>query len=262
MDVYRASDSIFLNSKAMIVEYHDVIKSPWIALLISLIGDSDANTIFDFSEFKSVKGPKHLLNHLVVWYINRRNINFLRDLKIRDEFKNVPDEFYANMLYNFTYNNPSIFKFPMHPLNMANVIANLISWRIVSNIYIYNEIKSDLVENDIKTIFPRDVKFISGNFDEVVKAMPNDSTYVFSDITKINTLIETDHIGFSSILIADGYGYNFDMDGKPKVDVEYIKDKYHCKIDFFDNVHAHRGWANGTKRDNKGNTANEGKETI
>ena len=74
-----------------------------------------------------------------------------------------------------------------------------------------------------------------GDLTECLKKIPIDSTYVFSDIMKINNLIENDHINYSSFIIARDLRYNYKEDDKTKlkIDIESLSENYVFKPAFF-----------------------------
>ena len=104
----------------------------------------------------------------------------------------------------------------------------------VKNIYIYSENYSKLIEEDVSSIHGK-IKYVYGDLKSVLEdnEIKSNTTFVFSDIEKINTLVELDILKFSTILMADQYRYNYDDDGELKVNVEKLADEYVYKLFFY-----------------------------
>ena len=62
---------------------------------------------------------------------------------------------------------------------------------------------------------------------------------MISDITKLQTIADMDRLECASVLIADGYRYNYieDDSTKLKVDIEQLQRNIPCKISFFNNLY-------------------------
>ena len=54
--VYTCKDTLFYNSQCLFIEYHDVLKSPWLILLNVVKNNEDLNRVFDMSEIKNLDG--------------------------------------------------------------------------------------------------------------------------------------------------------------------------------------------------------------
>ena len=69
--------------------------------------------------------------------------------------------------------------------------------------------------------------------------IPSNSTFVFSDVFKINALKDAGKLNGASILLADGYRYNYHS--KPAVeedllvDIADLRQKYVFELNSFDN---------------------------
>ena len=88
---------------------------------------------------------------------------------------------------------------------------------------------------------------MNGKFEDLVKIIPQDSTYVFSDIEKVNDLVKMNRLNLSCVLIANGLRYNFmeNDSSKLKVDLEELSKKYIFKYSFFDNFDFNNALSNG-----------------
>ena len=56
MKVYRAYDEMFVNSKSLVIEYHDVLRAQWFATLQCLVKTDAVDDFFDLSYLKTMDG--------------------------------------------------------------------------------------------------------------------------------------------------------------------------------------------------------------
>ena len=69
------SNTIFLNSDYIVIEYIDIIKSPYIVLLNHIRRNKRIREILNLEEIDNLGE-----DGLIEWYINRKHQNFLIDL--------------------------------------------------------------------------------------------------------------------------------------------------------------------------------------
>ena len=83
-------------------------------------------------------------------------------------------------------------------------------------------------------------KYVYGDLVKVLKEneITSNSTFVFSDITKINSLKEAGILNLSSVIIADRYGYNYGGENEVVIDLEKYLSEDTFKLDFFDNLNS------------------------
>lgn len=231
----RCDDFIFYNSKAVFVEYIDVIRSPYFPILFSMANRTEQtpNSIFDFS---SVAGMD--ADELCNVYYSRRNQNVFYDF-VR---KGVPVEYekvdkMADMLIE---ENPEII-FRSEELNFVNVLTALM-WKdslLAKKAIIYYPFDNPTVKKDVAKLFDfnTNIEFACGPIEDVLKEVPDDSTYVFSDITNIETLERLGKLEMSSILVPLEYGYNYvdnnDLDSDLLIDIEEYSKNTVFKFDMF-----------------------------
>lgn len=234
-------NNVFLNSSSLVVEYNDVLKCPFFILFTSLVKNEEFRNIFDMSEFDNMNNED-----LYVYYITRKNINILKNLNIKKEaFENI---FKSNieLLYKwietFMYNEIeqfSAFTDYELELNFVKVLRNLINTKMVKDIYIFSDIKSSNIGNDIKHLYGESVKYVYGDLKDIINEnnISNDSTFVFSDINKIIELKNTNKLNLSTVLIADKFGYNYKEDNEtPIVDIDELSKNNIFKFSFFNNI--------------------------
>lgn len=228
--LFVAYRDIFMNSQCLFVEYHDVIKSPWFIFLIAAKDASAFKELFDTFEIDDLS-----YDGIYEWYMNRKTINPLLSLPLR---KDLADKAYDDIVkweddfLEAEIDNPDIVNIDMI-CSFAIILQNLLSTNVAKDIVIYTERYNKAIESDIANMFKNKVHYVHGNMNDVLKNIPDDSTYVFSDITKINTLKDCQKLNYSSVLIATRYGYNYNDDNSLVVDIDKLRDDYIFKINYF-----------------------------
>lgn len=234
--IYTGKDTMFYNSQCLFVEYHDVLKCPWFSLLCTVKNNECIHQLFDLSEIEDLDEME-----LFEWYINRKYRNIYQNFPIQKDRISIPlDIFYDEFLTeqmgfsDFFYQTDTTLNFNT-TLSVVSEMKDLIK-----KIIIYSEYENEFLKEDVYKNY-KHAEFVSGNFSDVIKNVPNDSTFVFSDINKINLLAENKKLDYSSILVCDGYRYNYTLTDKKKllVDIELLKKRFTFKLDFFDNIYIH-----------------------
>lgn len=223
---------VFLNSQSIFVEYVDLIKPTYYPLLQFM--SSHENTdhpIFDLSKISGLSSEK-----LGDWYVSRNHQNPLLDL-VRDDIQSkYPSKYFDDMLNKqieevpFLVNSATIF-------NVGNVLLSLFSQdnHLVKNFFIWYPYENETVKKDIEDTFDPIMKYgeiLTGDIQEALKKVPEDSTYIFSDITNVNVLEYLGKLAYSSIIIPQEYGYNA-MDGKFIIDFDLLRKETVFKLDQF-----------------------------
>jgi len=229
-NVYVGQKDIFYNSECLFVEYNDVLSIPWFFLLLQIRNDKTMNEVFDMELIKNYN-----IEEMVEWYIYRKHRNILKNIPLKDPnfFNGANLDFVLNELMDLT----PYFYGDFFDLNFVVTLQNaIIHKNIIHKIVVYSEYTNDYIEDSVKRNYPT-VSFVSGDFVEVVANVPNNSTFVFSDINKINILAKMDKLRYSSILVVDGYRYNYTKEDKNKIkiDIEGLMKDHIFKLDFFNN---------------------------
>lgn len=229
--VYTCKDTLFYNSQCLFVEYHDLLKSPWLILLEVIKENEDLNKVFDMSSIKDLEGES-----LVEWYLTRKNRNFFKDFPLYVEPDEEPtDEFYDNLLFELVTSNESFYNLNTE-LNFYNVLDMLSKQKmLIKKIIVYSENYDKNIEREISGRFDTNVNYQYGKFSELVDTLPNDTTFVISDINKVNILATENKLDFQSILIANKLRYNYDDEGNLKCDLDLLSQKFTFKYNFFEN---------------------------
>ena len=244
-------NNVFTNSTCIVVEYYDVLKAPWFAF-IQLLKDSDTlKEFFDTSDYVG-KESYEAFNR----YTLRRYRNPLLDLpmnipaiaaKLNIEAKpNTPftkeellkiHEWANHLLQDSLRINPIYFS-DDYCLNFLTAFERLLEMKkLVKKYIVYDEYSNPNVEQDIQENYHGAVTYVSGPFEELLKVVPTDTTYVFSDVRKIGYLKEYNRLEFSSILLAESFGYNYTKNYDDYlVDVFEYLDDIVFKFNIFNNI--------------------------
>ena len=201
---------------------------PMFVLLLILKDNESMKHVFDMSEFDSLSLPE-----LYEWYINRRNINFLKDLPLIISEETLPESFFDETLQGLLTQSDGIYSKDVE-LSFANVLRLVVAQeKLVKKIIVYNKEDNEYIRNDLMEMYGERVQFMHGNFRDVLELIPDDSTYVFSDINKINILADMNRLNCSSVIVAAGFRYNQIDSDSYKVNFKELESKFVFKHSFF-----------------------------
>lgn len=200
--------SVFLNSDYIVIEYIDLLKSPYFMLLSVLKSNEKFRGLLNLS------GIEHLDNAgLWEWYVNRKHQNFFADLVIQDKV----DMEYLNQLLEDQISLSKEFYKRAAPLNLVSSLISMTQKEIAGGVIIYYPHNNSFAKDDLARITGYDYTFMS-DFNEVMEKAKENSTYFLSDIKKIWQMKEHGCLKFSSITLPIEYRYNkknmtdFDID--------------------------------------------------
>ena len=226
----RVSKNFFINSECLFIEFNDVLQLPMFRFLQIMLQNEKLNDLFILDYLKGMNEEE-----LLLWYFNRRYINPLKELE-RIEFGN-------DQLDHFLYSNidksGADFLFSLDPdaFSMKAFVDKIVREKMSTKIKVYFPVYNQYIKAFIMNNWEDHVEFVFGDFKSSLTDVPQDTTFVFSDLTKINTLIETDHINFSSIAFPYEYAYNRNEKEKRFiVDCESLQKKYLFKICAFNAI--------------------------
>lgn len=240
--VVLTHEGVFLNNDAVFVEYEDVLRSIFFTVFYYLKDSDVVNEYFDLSEIEDLDDEE-----LYIWYAKRHERELLYNLVLRDDLfeklcdrdDNTRREFCKALLYHELDSN-SFYMEAAGYLNFMNVLKNYIKTDLKSKVYIYTENKSTEIEKDIINTFGPTVNYVYGDLLNVFKEnnITANSTFVFSDVSKVLTMKEAGILKFSSIIIADWFQYNYYDDMKTlKVDLAKLYNEEGVfKYEFFNNI--------------------------
>lgn len=221
---------VFLNSASIFVEYVDLIRVTYYPLLLAMKRHED-HPLYDVGKIN-----KLTVSEFGDWYVARKHQNPLLDL-IKDEFKDSISTSDLNKLLDEQIAEVPELLSTAPLINMGSVLLKLFDTDnlLVKKFFIWYPTNNPSVFKDITTTFEPIMKYgeiLTGPIDEALKKVPDDSTYVFSDITNINVLDYIGKLPFSSIIIPQEYGYNAE-DGKFIIDLDQLHKEAVFKLDYF-----------------------------
>ena len=96
----------------------------------------------------------------------------------------------------------------------------------------------EFIKKDVMKRYGSSIKVVFGSLEDIIEKeqISENSSYVFSDLRHINTLIKTKHFELASIMIADTYWYNYDEEFDPVVNIDELRKRFIFKLDFFNNL--------------------------
>lgn len=249
-------DSVFTNSKCLFVEYYDVLKAPFFAFIQKYKHSEKMQRYFDFSSYlKQDEDMSDVVRSFNV-YVCRRTINPLLSLPINTkeilkdmgedvkdtknlskEVKNKIREWVDLLLLKGISENPEFYSYD-YSLNFLDVLNSIVKLKdLIKRIIVYDEYDIENVKSDIVANYGSEVEYMSGNFQDVIKELPVDTTYVLSDIKKILGLKEENHLRLSSICLAESFCYNYTKDlSNYIIDLFGIYDNEIFKFNGFNNI--------------------------
>lgn len=204
-------DTIFYNADYIVIEYIDLIKSPYFLLLSMIRKNPKIKEILKIEEIEFLDDLA-----LYEWYINRRHQNFFIDLnRYPDKISNEK----LTELLNDQMNITDRFYTDCKPLPLAASLKAMKMQKISKDIIIYHPHSNFYAKNDLERMLQE--KFIwLYTFEDVMKKAGSNSTYFLSDIRHIEEMKKYGVLKFSSVTLPCEYRYNkknmkeFDFDYK------------------------------------------------
>lgn len=242
--VFTSGFNVFMNTDVLFIEYDDVIRSPMFIFLYMLHDNKAIEKIFDLSEFEGKS-----FEEIYEWYVQRDDKNVIKSMELQEDalekfFDNSEEKFdeWADAIYqNELAKTEILFKDEMY-LNFDAVLRRLLGekrdQKLVDKIYIWSPYESEFIKKDVMKRYGSSIKVVFGSLEDIIEKeqISENSSYVFSDLRHINTLIKTKHFELASIMIADTYWYNYDEEFDPVVNIDELRKKFIFKLDFFNNL--------------------------
>lgn len=236
--IFTSFNTPFSNSQCLFIEYDDVIKCPSFVLLMLIQDNEEIKKIFDLSPIIDLS-----IEELYEWYLRREDINIFRNFKLvngalETYFDNdeIQYQLFLDTIIEKEYNALPDVITTNSTLNFGESLT--LVGDSVKRIIVYNPFDSPVIRDDLESTYGNKVTFVTGDLFKVIKEnhIPSDSTFVFSDITKIYDVKEAGILCGASILIADKYKYNYNAENEPIIDFKDVLAEDYCRIDFFDNI--------------------------
>lgn len=213
-------DTIFYNADYIVIEYMDLIKSPFLILSHYIRNNPKLKEILKIEEIENLSSYG-----LYEWYINRKNQNFLIDLnrypdKIsKEELDAILDAQISS--HNFFYDSIDF-------LDLVKLLEYAKSISISNDILIYHPYNNNFAEIDLKAKVG-DFK-VYKDFNEILDIAGYNSTYFLSNVELLKKMEEKKVIERSSITIPIEYRYNKKDMNNFKDILEEMYKKYTYKL--------------------------------
>ena len=216
-------ESIFYNSDYIVIEYIDLIKSPYLILLNLIRQNPKLKQILKIEQIEFLDDAS-----LYEWYINIKHLYFFIDLN------KYPDLISNEQLYEIL--DDQLASTPiMHEeavlLPLTDMLKVLSKRRLVNDIIIYYPHNNDFAKKDLEYSIGVEYTFMN-DFEEVLKKCGANSTYFLSDINKINIMKEKGVLNFSSITLPIEYRYNKKNMEEMKIDLDELLKDHPFKLSY------------------------------
>lgn len=202
-------NTIFYNADYIVVEYIDLIKSPYLILLDMIRRNPRMKEILKIEEIEFLNDAA-----LYEWYLNRKHQNFFFDLnKYPDQISN---DALAAILDDQLSLSLNFYK-QSKALPMLASLKAMKTKKICRDIIIYHPHKNFHAKNDLDSILHEDFIWMT-RFEDVMKKAGSNSTYFLSDIHHIEEMKNAGVLKMSSVTLPIEYRYNkknmtdFDID--------------------------------------------------
>lgn len=231
--VFTSINSPFTNSDTIVIEYNDILRPLGFDVLRTMRTSIILDKIMDVGSIQNISNME-----LFEWYLFRDEINVFKNFNLNEElFKDIEDEFdWLDEFFFKEIDELNILDIAIK-YRLYDTLPSLCNQDLIKNVYVYTDKYSSSIEKDIKENFGIKAIYIYGDFIDSLKNhnINNETTYILSDILKLELLKENNLLEFSSILLSEGYGYNFDND-KPLIDLEELLNNTLFKIFYFNPI--------------------------
>ena len=234
INIYTTSNSnVFYNSKCLFIEFDDVMKMPQFLILVNVNDNERLNLIFDMSDVRGLPMPA-----LFEWYIHRKHKNIFMNfpLLLQSSKGKTKNQICEEVLQELLHTTDEFYS-DHADLKFTSIVDRISREKmLVQRVVVYNEYDNPSIKADLLSKYGDNVEFVCGRFEDVMKDMSPDSTFVFSDITKVERLRNIGKLDYSSVVIPINFRYNRKEDNKTewKVDLEALDKQCVYKHNFFD----------------------------
>lgn len=228
-------DAVFLNSKAVFVEYADLVRPIYITILKTLSVGEPIKEYPDFTlDFSEIIGLDD--EALDNWYVGRKYKNLLMNFVVEEDRENVRMADLEMILDKNIEIVPDVLKIAseLSVVQALHILFKSDNGLCKKGIIWYPYDNKAILE-DIQELFSDVADCIEikmGPIAEALKEVPDDATYIFSDITNIGVLEDVGKLDYSSVIVAEEYGYNAE-NGEFIVDIDKMRENHVFKFDRF-----------------------------
>ena len=231
--VFRSNNtSFFTNSKCVFIEYCDGLSLPWLVFLSFLSDIPGMDKLFDLDQIRCLDEFG-----LMEWYLNRKHRNPLYDLCYFDvdgELTEDQIEFVSGLddMLEEALRNKHIYEINL-TTNAVPILHHILTAEFVPSIVVYHPVENEYIKEDIHDMFGNKAEFKTGDIEDVLKEMPDDSMYIFSNAEYISILEDVDKLDYSAILAIHDYDYNWISDEQFLVNFEELEKDHVFKYAYF-----------------------------
>lgn len=212
--------------EVIFVTYDEVIKSPYPVLLHQIL--YRFRSVYEkFLNFDDIDGMD--VKALMLYCTKRTHKNVFRDLMITEfdidkSLKEATDRFFD------VYSKSDL-------LSIGDSLRRVAAQRFTKKIYIYTPVYDLRVHIDIQETYGDmdKINYVNGDFTEVIKNLPEITSYFLNDAEYVNALIEMKKLKHTTVLLAE-YGFNYIKEGDElfyKFDVESATEEHKFKFGSF-----------------------------
>ena len=191
-----------MRKEIMLIEYEDVIKCPSAGIL-NLIKKDYMDELKDLINVSKLKLMD--FNNIQRYSIERPTRNILDYIKV--------NQFNTETIYNALYNAYDTIYMDLPLMSIGDSVYFISKQKFTEKIYIFSEKYDKKIEFDIKENYCEldNVFYVAGDFKSIINNIEKPTSYILSDIDKVQTIIDENMIEFVEIMVAQ-YGYNYCID--------------------------------------------------
>ena len=231
--IFRTNNtSLFTNSKCVFIEYCDGVALPWLVLLSFLPKIQNIEKLFDVNQIRCLDDFG-----LMEWYLNRKHRNPLYDLCYFDVDGSLSEDqikFVSELddMLEEALQNPSIYDIDL-TTNAVPMLQHILTAEFVPRIIVYHPVENQYIKESIEELFGKKAELKTGDLEDVLKDVPDDSLYFFSNAETIPILADIGKLDYSAILVAQDYSYNWVSDNDFVVDFDELGKGHVFKYGYF-----------------------------
>lgn len=218
------ADTIFYNADYIVIEYIDILKSPYLILLDQIRKNDKINEILNIDSIRYLDDAS-----LYEWYIHRKHQNFFIDLNRYPDI--ITEQQLDELLEEQMMITPRFYQ-DATPLILCDFLKVLKKRKLVKEIIIYHPHKNFFAKNDLENMMKTQYTFMS-DFNQVMEKAKENSTYFLSDVSHLDEMKEKGILKFSSVTIPVEYRYNKKNMKDFKYDFDELFKENPFKLSFF-----------------------------
>lgn len=232
-------NTIFYNADYVVVEYIDLIKSPYLILLNMIRKNPRMREILKIEEIEFLNDAA-----LYEWYLNRRHQNFFFDLNRYPD--KIPNEALQEILDDQLSLSINFYTHSRALPMLASLKAMKVK-KVAKDIIIYHPHKNFHARNDLENILHENFIWVT-RFEDAMKKAGSNSTYFLSDIRHIDEMKKAGVLKMSSVTLPQEYRYNkknmteFDIDYEGLMETDPFKLSYMYACRYEKNQEAFEKW--------------------